>query len=86
MTQEESIQAREIHSKHQTASKTGRALLFVGTANGELEVVQEQFHLHHALPMEEICQFSQAVRWKDKTTNSCCRSGKIILARLHDPP
>jgi len=86
MTQEESIQAREIHSKHQRASKKGRALRFAGTANGELEVVQEQFHRHQPPPMEEICQFSQAVRWKDETTNSCCRSGKIVLARLHDPP
>jgi hypothetical protein len=58
----------------------------VGTANGELKVVQGQFHRHHPPPMEEICQFYQAVRWKDKTTNSCCRSGKILLARLHDSP
>jgi len=58
----------------------------VGTATGELAVVQEQFHRHQPSPMEEICQFCQAVRWKDKTANSCCRSGKICLGRLHDPP
>jgi len=86
MTQEEHIHAREINSKHQRESKTRRALRFVGTATGELEFVQKQFHRHQPTPMEEICQFFQAVRWKDKTTNSCCRGGKIVLARLHDSP
>ena len=70
MTQEERIQAREINSKHQRASKTRRALRLVGTVTGELEVVQEQFHHHQPPPMEEICQFFQAVRWKVKTTNT----------------
>jgi hypothetical protein len=86
MTQEERIQAREINSKQQTASRTRRALRFVGAATGELQVVQEQFYRHQPPPVEEICQFFQAVRWKDKTTNNCCRSGKIVLAPLHDPP
>jgi hypothetical protein len=36
--------------------------------------------------MEEICQFCQAVKKKDETANSCCRSGKVVLAPLHDPP
>jgi hypothetical protein len=86
MTQEERIKAREIISKYQRASRTRRALRFVGTATGELEIFQEQFHRRQPPIMEEICQFFQAVRWKDRTTNSCCRSGKIVLARLHDPP
>jgi len=77
MTQEERNQAREINSKHQRASKIRRALRFVGTATGERAVVQEQFHRHQPPPMEETCQFFQAVRWKDKTTNTC-RSGKKI--------
>jgi hypothetical protein len=85
MTEEERIQAREINSKHQRAPNKERALRFVGTATGEHEVVQEQFHRHQPPPLEEICQFFQAVRWKDKTTNSCCRSGKIALQRLRDP-
>jgi len=59
MTQEEHVQAREINSKHQRASNTRRALRFVGTATGELEVVQEQFHRHQPILMEEICQFSK---------------------------
>jgi len=85
MAQEERIQAPEINSKHQRAQKTRRALRFVVTATGELVVLQEQLHRHQPPPMEEICQFFQAVRWKDKTTNSC-RSVKFFLVRLHDPP
>jgi hypothetical protein len=46
MIQEEFIQAREINSKHQRASKRRRALRFVATETGELEIVQEQFHRH----------------------------------------
>jgi hypothetical protein len=58
----------------------------VGTAIGELEVVQEHFHRHHLPPVEELCQFCQADKWKDETINCCCRSGKVVLARLHDSP
>jgi len=58
----------------------------VGTATGEFEVVQEQVHHHQPPPVEEICQFCQAVKWKDETANSCCRNGKGVLTRLHDPP
>jgi hypothetical protein len=36
--------------------------------------------------VEELYQFFQAVRWKDKATNICCRSGKFVLAGLYDPP
>jgi len=34
--------------------------------------------------MEEICLFFQAVRFKDDTGKSCCRSGKVVLAPLGD--
>jgi hypothetical protein len=36
--------------------------------------------------MEDICQFCQAVKWKDETPNSCSCSGKVVLAQLHDTP
>jgi hypothetical protein len=36
--------------------------------------------------MEEICEFYQAVKWKDKIANSCFRNGKVGLASLYDPP
>jgi hypothetical protein len=45
----------------------------VDAAIGELEVIQEQVHGHRIPPVEEICQFCQAVKWNDETTNSCCR-------------
>ena len=86
MTQEEGIQAREINSKQQRESGTRRALRFVDTAIGELEFFEEQFHRQQPSPMEEICQFYQAVRRKRKSKNGCCHSGKIVIARLHDPP
>jgi hypothetical protein len=35
--------------------------------------------------MAEICQFCQAVKWKDETAKSCCRSGKVVLAPLAEP-
>jgi hypothetical protein len=80
MTQEGLIHDREFNATHQTASRTRRVLRwFVGTATGELEVVQEQFHRHQPLPVEKMCQFLQAVRWKDKTINICCLSGKVAF-------
>ena len=30
--------------------------------------------------------FWQAVKWNDERANSCCCSGKFVLAPLHDPP
>jgi len=57
----------------------------VGAAIGELEVFQEQVDCHQLPPMEEISQFCQAVKWKDETSNICCRSGKVVLVSLHDP-
>jgi hypothetical protein len=54
----------------------------VGTAIGELEVFQEQAQRLKLPPMEEICQFCQAVKRKDETANICCRSGKVALARV----
>jgi hypothetical protein len=86
MTQEECIQAREINATHQRASRTRRALRFVSTAIGELEIFEEQVRRLQLPPVEEICQFCQALTWKDETANSCCRSGKVVLAPLHDPP
>lgn len=80
------IQAREINATHHRASRTRCALRFVGTAVGELEVFQEQVHHHRLPPMEEICQFCEAVERKDATANCCCRSGKVVLASLHDSP
>jgi len=74
-------QAQEINPTHQKASRTRCALQFVDTAIGKLEV-----HRHKLPPMEEICQFCQAVIWKDDTANSCSCSGKVMLAQLHDPP
>jgi hypothetical protein len=62
------------------------ALRFVGTAISELEFFQGQVLCHQLPSMEQICQFCQAAKWKDKTANSCCNSGKIVLATLHDLP
>jgi hypothetical protein len=58
----------------------------VGAAIGELEVIQEQVHSYRIPPVEEICQFCQAVKWNGETTNNCCLSGKVVLAPLHDSP
>jgi hypothetical protein len=52
MTQEECVQVREINATHQSASRTRRALRFVGTAIGEPEVVQEQVHRLNPLTPE----------------------------------
>jgi hypothetical protein len=30
--------------------------------------------------------FCQVVKCNDERANSCCRSGKFVLAPLHDPP
>jgi hypothetical protein len=81
MTQEECTKLKKLTQTHQKASRTRCALRFVDTAIGELEV-----HRHKLPPMEEICQFCQAVKWKDDTANSCSCSGKVVLAQLHDPP
>jgi hypothetical protein len=67
------------------ASRIRRALRFVGAGIGELEVVQEHFHCHQLFPVEEISQVCQAAKWSDETANSCCGSGTVVLARLHDP-
>jgi hypothetical protein len=56
----------------------------VGTAIGELEVFQEEAQLHQVPPVEEICQFFQAVKWKGETLNTCCRSGQLF-SPLHAP-
>ena len=82
MTQEE---PREFNARHQRTSETRRALRLVGAAIGELEVFQEQVDCHQLPPMEEICQFYQAVKGKDETSNICCRSGKVVLVSLHGP-
>ena len=58
----------------------------MGTAIGKLRVFQEQVHHHQLLPMEEICQFCEAVKWKDETAHSCCHNRTVVLAPLHDPP
>jgi hypothetical protein len=47
---------------------------------------QEQVHHHQLSPMEEICQFCEAVKWKNETGNSCSHSRTVVLAPLHDPP
>jgi hypothetical protein len=65
----ESIQAREINATHQRAPKTRCALRFVRKTIGELEVFHTQIYRHQPPPMEEICQFCQAVKWKDETAN-----------------
>jgi len=30
--------------------------------------------------------FGQTVKWNAERANTCCRSGKFVLAPLHDPP
>jgi len=62
MMQEERIKDREIKTKRQRASRKRRALPFVCTAIGELGFFQEQARRYHVPPMEEICQFCQAVK------------------------
>jgi len=47
---------------------------------------QEQVHHQQLPPVEEICQFCQAIKWKDETVNSCCHRRTVVLAPLHDPP
>ena len=64
MTPEESIQVQEINATHQIAPRTRPTLRIVGAAIGELQFFQEQIHSHHLPPMEEICQFCQAVNGK----------------------
>jgi hypothetical protein len=66
MTQEQRIQDREINAAHQRASRKRLSLRFMGTAVGELEVFQEEVHLHQVPPMEEKCQFCQAVKGEVK--------------------
>jgi hypothetical protein len=85
MIQEERIKAREISSTRQRASRTRLALRFVGTATGEFEVIQEQVDHYQPTPVGEICQCCQAAKWKDEAANSCCRTGKGVLAQLYDP-
>jgi hypothetical protein len=63
-----------------------RALQFVGTRIGELEVFQEQARLYRLSSMEEICQFCLSVKWRDETVNICCSSGKVVLAPSYNPP
>jgi hypothetical protein len=86
VTPEEHIQAQEIKATHSRASRKRHALRFVATAIGELEFFQDQVLCHQLPSMEEICQYCQAAKWKDKTANSCCRSGKVVLAPSHDLP
>jgi hypothetical protein len=78
VTQEERIQDREINAGHQRVSRKRLELRFVVTAIGELEVFQEEAQLHQAPPVEEICQFFQAVKWKVETLNSCSRGGEVF--------
>jgi len=85
MTQEECIQAREINATHQGHQERGVHCVLWVQRFGELEIFEEQVRRLQLLPVEEICQFCQAVKWKDETANSCCRSGKVVLASLHDP-
>jgi hypothetical protein len=59
MTHEERIKSRQINAIHLTASRIWRALQFVGTAIGVLEVFQEQVQIHRLPPVEEILQFCQ---------------------------
>ena len=58
----------------------------MGAAIGELVVVQEHFHRYQLPPAEEMCQVCRASRWKDVRPNCCCRSGKVVFARLLDSP
>jgi len=74
-----------MNATHQTASKTWHALRFVGAEIGKLKVFQEQVHHHQLPPVEEICQFCQAIKWKDETADSCCHSRTVVLAASHDP-
>jgi hypothetical protein len=86
MTQEEHIQDREIKTKPQRASRKGRARRFVCTAIGKLEVFQEEARRYRLPPLEEICQFCQAVKWKDETANICYSNREVVLAPFYNPP
>jgi hypothetical protein len=81
MTSEESIQAREINAGEQRLSKTRRVQRFVDTATVKLEDFQEQVHRHQLSPMVEICQFYQAVKWKDEIVKCCVVAEKLCLRR-----
>ena len=85
MIQEERIQDREIRKKLEGASRKRRAMPFVCTAIGELQVFQEQDRRYQLPPMEEICQFCQDVKWKDETGNICYSDGNV-LTTFYDSP
>jgi hypothetical protein len=84
VTPEERIQTGEINATHRRTSEKRRAMRFAGAATGEMEFVQ--VHRHQLPAKEDSCQFCGAVKCKDETENSCCRSGQIVLAPFHDPP
>ena len=65
VTPEGRIHAREINAARQRASRTRCGLRFVGTAIGEVEVVQEQVHRHQLPKMERNMPVCQAVEWED---------------------
>lgn len=59
MTQEERIQSRQINAIYLRALRIWRALRFVGTAVGGLELFQVQVHVHRLPPVEKVFQFYQ---------------------------
>jgi hypothetical protein len=80
MTQEKLIQAREINAIQQRESRTRRAQRFVGTAVGELEVIQEQVH-HHQLPQIEDIRFAKLLNKNMKQQRIADVAGKLCLHR-----
>jgi hypothetical protein len=81
MTSEESTQTREINTRQQRASETRRVQRFVGSPIVKLEDFQEQLYRHQLPPMSEICQFCQAVKWKDETARAAVIAEKLCLRR-----
>jgi hypothetical protein len=81
MTSEESIQTREIIAGEQGPTKRRRVQRFVGRATVKLEDFQEQVHRHQLPQVAEICQFYQAVKWKDETIKGYVVAEKLCLRR-----
>lgn len=37
-------------------------------------------------PMDKICQYCNALKYKHESAGMCCASGKVVLPELHPPP
>jgi hypothetical protein len=68
VTPEERIKPQEFNATHQRTQNNAVCTEILGAAIGEFEVFQEQIDCHQLPPVEEICQFCHAVKWKDETS------------------